>query len=250
VAFITQCVTVGVVFYSFGVFLTVLGFGMGNYRDGLAETLANKGNGNYAYIDSMQEAKKTLVNEFGGTMMTIAKDVKLQIQFNPATVKSYRLIGYKNRMLANEDFDNDKKDAGELGSGHTVTAIYEVILVKPGEKTQVGTSPRYVKQDDTTVKANELMYIKFRYKQPNSSTSKLIEQVVNKTDDQSVSKRFQFSAAVAEFGMLLRDSEFKGKASYQQVIELARKGKGEDIHGYRSQFISLVETASEIKAVN
>ena len=232
-----------------GVFLTVLGFGMGNYRDGLAETLANKGNGNYAYIDSMQEAKKTLVNEFGGTMMTIAKDVKLQIQFNPAAVQSYRLIGYENRLLRNEDFDNDKKDAGELGSGHTVTAIYEVIPTKAGDKVKTGNSPRYVKQDRQGSTADELMYVKFRYKEPNANESKLIEKIVNRSDDQSDSHRFQLSAAVAEFGMLLRNSQFKGKANYQQVISQARAGKGEDKHGYRSQFISLVETAEEIAAV-
>jgi len=232
-----------------GVFLTVLGFGMGNYRDGLAETLANKGNGNYAYIDSMQEAKKTLVNEFGGTMMTIAKDVKLQIQFNPAAVQSYRLIGYENRLLHNEDFDNDKKDAGELGSGHTVTAIYEVIPTKAGDKVKTGNSPRYVKQDKQGSTADELMYVKFRYKEPYADKSKLIEKIVKRSDDQSDSHRFQLSAAVAEFGMLLRNSQFKGKANYQQVISLARAGKGEDKHGYRSQFITLVETAEEIAAV-
>ncbi len=232
-----------------GVFLTVLGFGMGNYRDGLAETLANKGNGNYAYIDSMQEAKKILVNEFGGTIMTIAKDVKLQIQFNPAAVKSYRLIGYENRLLRNEDFDNDKKDAGELGSGHTVTAIYEVISTKAGEKIKTGKSPRYIKQEKQVSTADELMYVKFRYKEPDADKSKLIEKIVKRSDDQSDSHRFQLSAAVAEFGMLLRNSQFKGKANYQQVISLARAGKGEDKHGYRSQFITIVETAEEIAAV-
>ena len=230
-----------------GVFLTVLGFGMGNYHDALAETLANKGNGNYAYIDTMQEAKKTLVTEFGGSMLTIAKDVKIQVQFNPAHVASYRLIGYENRRLNNEDFANDKKDAGEIGSGHTVTAIYEII---PRGAEDEGSSPRYVQQKLTPAKTDELMFVQFRYKKPDEDTSQLIKQVVKLSDDQSTSRRFIFSAAVAEFGMLLRDSAYKGNASYEQVIELARKGKGEDKHGYRSGFINLVETAREIKHVS
>ncbi len=230
-----------------GVFLTVLGFGMGNYRDALAETLANKGNGNYAYIDSMQEAKKTLVTEFGGTMVTIAKDVKIQVQFNPALVSSYRLIGYENRILKTEDFDNDKKDAGEIGTGHTVTAIYEVVPNKDGQSQ--GTA-RYMKQNQQASMVDELMYVKFRYKKPDGDVSQLIEKVVKANDDQSDSLRFKFSAAVAEFGLLLRDSEHKANSNYKQVIELARASKGEDTHGYRSQFINLVETASEIKQVS
>ena len=153
-----------------GVFLTVLGYGMGNYKDSKMETLADKGNGNYAYIDNITEARKVLVNEFGGTLFTIAKDVKLQIEFNPAKVKAYRLIGYENRMLKNEDFNNDKKDAGDLGSGHTVTALYEII--------PVGVESEFFKVDDlkyqhTTVdpkaqNSKELMTIKFRYKKPDA----------------------------------------------------------------------------------
>src|SRR5690606_23757376 len=190
-----------------GVFLTVLGYGMGNYKDSKMEVLADKGNGNYAYIDNINEARKVLVNEFGGTLFTIAKDVKLQVEFNPAKVQAYRLIGYENRMLKNEDFNNDKKDAGDPGSGHTVTALYEII--------PVGVESEFYKIDDlkyqkTTVtskakQSSELMTIKFRYKEPHGSTSKLIVHPVN--DDHKnlaeTSDNFRWSASVAAFGMLL-----------------------------------------------
>jgi len=169
------------------------------------------------------------------------------VQFNPAMVSSYRLIGYENRMLKTEDFDNDKKDAGEIGMGHTVTAIYEIV---PNKRDMTEASVRYVKQDQAASHTDELMYVKFRYKKPDGNKSKLIEQIVKATDDQSNSKRFQFSAAVTEFGMLLRNSEHKANASFKQVLKLARSGKGEDKHGYRSQFINLVETASDIKQVS
>ena len=235
-----------------GVFLTVLGYGMGNYKDSKMQKLADKGNGNHAYIDGISEAKKVLVNEFGGTLFTIAKDVKLQIEFNPAKVAGYRLIGYENRMLAKEDFNNDKKDAGELGSGHTVTALYEVIpagvqspfLDKVDDlKYQQNTKPL-----STTSHGDEIMTVKFRYKAPDADVSKLIEHPVK--DKQiplaKMSDNFRFAAAVAEFGMLLRNSEFKSQASFDNVVAMARKAKGDDAEGYRSEFIKLVESASDL----
>lgn len=232
-----------------GVFLTVLGYGMGNYQDAKMQKLADKGNGNHAYIDGISEAKKVLVNEFGGTLFTIAKDVKLQIEFNPAKVQGYRLIGYENRMLAKEDFNDDKKDAGELGSGHTVTAIYEVIPV--GVKSSFLKDVDALKyQKDVTPfskssNTDEILTVKFRYKAPDGDVSKLIEHPV--ADKQiaitKTSDNFRFAAAVAQFGMLLRDSEFKSAASYTDVLFLARKAKGNDEEGYRSEFIRLVESA-------
>ncbi|HQZ50699.1 MAG TPA: von Willebrand factor type A domain-containing protein [Chitinophagaceae bacterium] len=232
-----------------GVFLTILGYGMGNYQDAKMQKLADKGNGNHAYIDGISEAKKVLVNEFGGTLFTIAKDVKLQIEFNPAKVQGYRLIGYENRMLAKEDFNDDKKDAGELGSGHTVTAIYEVI--------PVGVKSSFLKDVDAlkyqkdvaplskSKQTDEILTVKFRYKAPDGEVSKLIEHPV--ADKQvaiaKTSDNFRFAAAVAQFGMLLRDSEFKSAASYTSVVEMARKARGNDDEGYRSEFIRLVESA-------
>ena len=232
-----------------GVFLTILGYGMGNYQDAKMQKLADKGNGNHAYIDGISEAKKVLVNEFGGTLFTIAKDVKLQIEFNPAKVQGYRLIGYENRMLAKEDFNDDKKDAGELGSGHTVTAIYEVIPV--GVKSSFlkdVDALKYQKDVAPLSKSNhtdEILTVKFRYKAPDGDVSKLIEHPV--ADKQmaiaKTSDNFRFAAAVAQFGMLLRDSEFKSDASYSSVVEMARKARGNDDEGYRSEFIRLVESA-------
>jgi Ca-activated chloride channel family protein len=232
-----------------GVFLTVLGYGMGNYQDAKMQKLADKGNGNHAYIDGITEAKKVLVNEFGGTLFTIAKDVKLQVEFNPAKVQGYRLIGYENRMLAKEDFNDDKKDAGELGSGHTVTALYEVIPV--GVKSSFLQNVDSLKYQSNitplsrTSHSDEIMTVKFRYKAPDGDVSKLIEHPVK--DKQiaiaSTSQNFRFAASVAQFGMLLRNSEFRSAASYESVISLARKAKGSDEEGYRSEFIKLVESA-------
>lgn len=232
-----------------GVFLTVLGFGMGNYKDSKMQKLADKGNGNHAYIDGITEAKKVLVNEFGGTLFTIAKDVKLQIEFNPAKVQAYRLIGYENRMLAKEDFNDDKKDAGELGSGHTVTALYEVIPVgvKSGFLPQVDPL-KYQQQPvqlSTSAQTDEILTVKFRYKAPDADVSKLIVQPVL---DKGIaisksSQNLQFAAAVAEFGMLLRNSEFRQNAKYTDVITMARRARGEDRDGYRSEFIRLAESA-------
>jgi len=232
-----------------GVFLTVLGYGMGNYQDAKMQKLADKGNGNHAYIDGLTEAKKVLVNEFGGTLFTIAKDVKLQIEFNPAKVQGYRLIGYENRMLAKEDFNDDKKDAGELGSGHTVTALYEIIpagvesdFLKDVDKLKY---QKDVEPLSKTKYSDEIMTVKLRYKAPDGDVSKLIEHPV-KDEHITIAKtsdNFRFAAAVAQFGLLLRDSEFKSEASYASVISLAKKAKGNDDEGYRSEFIRLVENA-------
>ena len=234
-----------------GVYLTCLGFGMGNYKDSKMETLADKGNGNYAYIDNILEAKKVLVTEMGGTLFTIAKDVKLQLEFNPNKVESYKLIGYENRLLNSEDFNDDTKDAGELGAGHTVTALYEIVL--KGDGTAPSIDPlRYQNLTELvpkTAPSNELLTVKFRYKKPTEDISKLI---VNHLTDKSValaktSDNFRFSAAIAEFGMLLRDSKYKANATYKQVIELAKASKGTDEHGYRAELIRLVEM-SEMQA--
>lgn len=231
-----------------GVFLTVLGFGMGNYKDSKMEILADKGNGNYAYIDNIQEAKKVLVSEFGGTLFTIAKDVKLQVEFNPTKVKAYRLIGYENRTLKNEDFNNDKKDAGELGSGHTVTAMYEII---PADSEEDVSSVDPLKYQEQNVKpsarqSDELLTLKLRYKNPKGSKSQLIEQPLL---DRGVrldktSNNFRFAAAVAGFGMLLRDSDHKGNLTYDVVATLAQGAKGEDREGYRQEFIRMVESCN------
>jgi Ca-activated chloride channel homolog len=230
-----------------GVFLTVLGFGMGNYKDSKMEILANKGNGNYAYIDNILEAKKVFVNEFGGTLFTIAKDVKLQLEFNPSKVKGYRLIGYENRMLNKEDFNNDKKDAGELGSGHTVTALYEIIPLSAGESPflQQVDPLKYQKRGTiapTAPWSNELLTLKLRYKQPDGDTSKLIEKIVSTqtTPLAKTSDNFRFSAAVAGFGMLLRDSEFKGNFTYPKVLVMAKGAQGRDEEGYRAEFLNMV----------
>ena len=230
------------------IFLTVLGFGMGNYKDSKMETLADKGNGNYAYIDNISEAEKVLVNEFGGTLFTIAKDVKLQIEFNPAKVRAYRLIGYENRKLDKEDFNNDKKDAGDLGSGHTVTALYEIIPVgvESGEFIQAVDDLKYQKMKEVrkAIKSDEILTLKLRYKEPEGNTSKLLVKAfegaplpVAETSD-----NFRFSAAVAAFGMVLRNSKFKGDASLDQVIALAKSAKGEDKQGYRAAFINMVKS--------
>lgn len=235
-----------------GVFLTVLGYGMGNYKDNKMQKLADKGNGNHAYIDGMNEAKKVLVNEFGGTLFTIAKDVKLQVEFNPAKVQGYRLIGYENRMLKKEDFNDDKKDAGEMGSGHTVTAIYEIIPV--GVKSSFLKDVdglKYSKNKEALSKSSfsdEVMTIKFRYKAPDGNVSKLIEHPVkdNQLKIAATSENFRFAAAVAEFGMLLRSSEFKAQASYNSVLQLAKAAVSNDKEGYRKEFISLVESAQSL----
>jgi len=233
-----------------GIFLTVLGFGMGNYKDSKMEILADKGNGNYAYIDNITEARKVLVNEFGGTLFTIAKDVKLQVEFNPAKVKAYRLIGYENRMLKSEDFNNDKKDAGELGSGHTVTALYEIIPAGiEGGFTKVDELKYQTsKIDSKAVNSRELMTIKLRYKKPDEDVSKLIVHplideniALNKTSD-----NFRWSASVAAFGMLLRESEYIKDYSYDQVVQMAQSARGADENGYRIEFINMVKSFGSV----
>ena len=233
-----------------GVYLTVLGFGMGNYKDSKMEKLADKGNGNYAYIDNILEARKVLVNEMGGTLFTIAKDVKIQVEFNPARVKAYRLIGYENRLLRAEDFNNDKKDAGELGAGHTVTALYEIIPADSKEEVPGIDSLRYqrVKIDPSAYRTNEIMTVKFRYKRPGEEKSILIVKNVidKKVPLEKTSDNFRFAAAVAEFGLLLRDSDYKKDANYKQVIELAKGAMGEDREGYRAEFIKLVRMAEAL----
>ena len=239
-----------------GVFLTVLGYGMGNYKDNKMQKLADKGNGNHAYIDGISEAKKVLVNEFGGTLFTIAKDVKLQIEFNPQKVQGYRLIGYENRMLAKEDFNDDKKDAGELGSGHTVTALYEVIPV--GVKSRFLEKVdklRYQKEKNSitgAAKDGEIMNIKLRYKKPDGDVSSLIEHPVmdNNTKLENTTNNYRFAAAVADFGLLIRNSEYRSNASFTQVINLAKKAKGEDKEGYRKEFIKLASAAGLIVTNN
>ena len=230
-----------------GIFLTVLGFGSGNYKDSKMEQLADKGNGNYAYIDNIREAKKVLVSEMAGTLLTIAKDVKIQVEFNPAKVKAYRLIGYENRLLAKEDFDDDTKDAGELGAGHSVTDLYEIIPADADEALRPTPELKYQEStlSDEAELTNELMTVKFRYKKPDGTESILMVYPVldeSLSPDQT-SDNFKFSASVAEFGMLLRDSQFSGDATFAEVIELAKESKGEDEAGYRAEFIRLVETA-------
>ena len=236
------------------IFLTVLGFGTGNLKDAKMEKLADKGNGNYAYIDNLLEAKKVLVKEMGGTLHTIAKDVKLQVEFNPAHVQAYRLIGYQNRRLNKEDFNNDKKDAGELGAGHTVTALYELVPAGAHESPAKVDPLKYQesKIKPAALKSQELMTVKLRYKKPDEDQSALITHPVTAehSDPDKASDNFNFSAAVASFGMLLRDSEFKGDSAYQAVLKLAKASKSKDNEGYRAEFIRLVEMAEMLHNSN
>lgn len=231
-----------------GVFLSVLGYGMGNYKDSKMQQLADKGNGNHSYIDNINEAKKVLVKEFGSTLFTIAKDVKIQVEFNPAKVQAYRLIGYENRVLAAEDFNDDAKDAGELGSGHTVTALYEVIPVGIQDEFSRSVDPLKYQSNERKIagNTNEVMTIKLRYKKPDEDRSALITHTVRDTHTplSQTSDNFRFSAAVAEFGLLLRNSEYRQQASFNQVESLAISGKGSDPNGYRSEFINLVRSAN------
>ncbi|RKS55739.1 Ca-activated chloride channel family protein [Gillisia mitskevichiae] len=226
-----------------GVFLTALGFGMGNYKDSKLETLAQAGNGNHAYIDSMQEAQRVLGTEFGGTMYTIAKDVKIQVEFNPENVEAFRLIGYENRLLNDEDFKDDKKDAGELGSGHNVTAIYEII--PHGSKSdylKVVDDYKYSQQVSKGKNSEELLTVKFRYKEPTGKKSKVIESIVNTSSEKAPSEDFNFISAVALFGMNLRESEFTNGKNLAMVLKLAENGRGKDSEGYRAEFIRLVKS--------
>lgn len=238
-----------------GVFLTVLGYGTGNYQDAKMQKLADKGNGNHAYIDGVGEAKKVLIHEFGGTLFTIAKDVKLQLEFNPAHVQGYRLIGYENRMLAKEDFNNDKKDAGELGSGHTVTALYEIIPQGvDADELQTVDELRYqqpAKHSKPSFK-DELVTIKLRYKQPGGDTSSLLSVPVknNALSFNKASDNLRFASAVAAFGMQLRGSAYKGNTSYQSILSIASHALGDDAAHYRSEFTTLVKKASRLELSN
>jgi Ca-activated chloride channel family protein len=231
-----------------GIFLTVLGFGQGNLKDSKMEALADQGNGHYAYIDNIVEGQKVFVNEIGATLLTIAKDVKLQVEFNPARVASYRLVGYENRVLQDRDFDDDTKDAGEIGAGHSVTALYEIAL---RDDEHGRGKPR--KYTDVTVRSDarrtsELLTVSFRYKRPEESESRLLAVAVRDRNTRfaDASDNFRFSAAVAEFGMLLRGSDQAGTATMEQVIRTARSSQGEDEHGYRAEFVSLAETAQAL----
>ncbi|WP_233259803.1 von Willebrand factor type A domain-containing protein [Chitinophaga sp. S165] len=232
-----------------GIFLSVLGFGMGNYKDNKLEILADKGNGNYAYIDNFEEARRTFVTEFGGTLFTIAKDVKLQIEFNPKYVQSYRLVGYENRLLQNEDFNNDKKDAGDMGAGHTVTALYEIVPTGKEVDQPLAVDPlKYQLPKVATGNTSEVLTVKLRYKEPSSSTSQLITKVLHwkQQDITHAPEDFRMATAVADFGLLLRNSEHKGNASWDQVLKLAGNARGTDDEGYRAEFIQLVKKAQLI----
>ncbi len=232
-----------------GTFLTVLGFGTGNLKDSKMELMADKGNGNYAYIDDIGEARKVLVQELGGTLYTVAKDVKIQVEFNPAKVAAYRLIGYENRLLAAEDFNDDHKDAGELGAGHSVTALYEVVPVGAESTIDMrGTdSLRYQSSRVASLTSGgaELAFVKLRYKANDGDTSQLLQRPV--ADHVTAgSGDLTFAAAVAEFGMLLRESPHRGNASYASVLDLARAGVGRDAGGYRAGFLELVQAAQAL----
>lgn len=236
-----------------GISLTTLGFGTGNYNDHLMEQLADAGNGNYSYIDTLNEAQKVLLDEMSSTLNTIAKDVKIQLEFNPAVVAEYRLIGYENRALKREDFNNDKIDAGEIGAGHTVTALYEVTL--NNSQARAVDPLRYAsfkstKQNSSEIHSNELAYLRLRYKEPTDTKSKLIEQVIKTSDIETqlanTSNRYRFSASVAGFGQLLRGGKYIEGFSYHDVLELARKSRGDDAFGYRGEFISLVNLARSL----
>ncbi len=240
-----------------GVFLSVLGVGTDNLKDSTMQKLADKGNGNYAYLDSLDEARKVLVQQMNGTLVTIAKDVKIQVEFNPARVASYRLIGYEKRMLRKEDFNNDKVDAGEIGAGHTVTALYEVVPIGAAINPAASVPPvdplKYSSDDKPTstrsTSFNELLTVKLRYKKPDGDKSELVERAVTDTDGkfENAPVDLKFAAAVAEFGLILRDSEYRGNGTLAAVLEWAEEGKGSDANGYRAGFIELVRKAQALK---
>jgi Ca-activated chloride channel family protein len=233
-----------------GIFLSVLGFGTGNTNDSMMEKLADKGNGNYAYIDSQEEARKALGEQAAGTLYTIAKDVKIQIEFNPAKVVGYRLIGYENRLLADKDFNDDKKDAGEIGAGHSVTALYEIIPAGQKVENDGVDELRYVKTESSITKFNdELLTVKLRYKKPDENESKLLRQGLLDTGEsiEKASDNLQFASAVAEFGLLLRNSRYKGNSSYEHLTNLAENSLGSDLQSYRSDFVNLVKKAKRLQ---
>jgi len=231
-----------------GIFLSVLGVGTGNIKDSTMEKLADRGNGNYAYLDSLHEARKVLVKEAGATLVTVAKDVKIQVEFNPQNVAAYRLIGYENRVLRNQDFNDDKKDAGDIGAGHTVTALYEIVPAGVEIETSSVDPLKYQRPTQTATSAagrDELMTVKLRYKAPDGDESRLITvPVKNRTSD--LSANVGFAAAVAEFGMVLRQSEHRGASTFQDAASLARRFRGADPDGYRAEFVRLVELAGSL----
>ena len=234
-----------------GVFFSVLGFGMGNYQDAAMEELSNKGNGNYGYVDSIEEARKVFVDQMLGTLMTIAKDVKIQVEFNPGLVGAYRLIGYENRMLAKEDFNDDTKDAGEIGAGHSVTALYEILPPELAAETTPPVDPLKYQSPvvrEPAVKLDELLTVKLRYKQPDSDESQLIEQpfVDPGAAFDAASDDFRFATAVAAFGMLLRNSQYTESMTLDEALDLARQAKAKDSGGLRSEFIELIEKARQL----
>jgi len=233
-----------------GIFITALGLGMGNYRDSKMEVIADKGNGNYYYIDNLNEANKVFGKDLKGTLFTIAKDVKIQVEFNPALVKSYRLIGYENRLLANQDFRDDTKDAGEIGAGHTVTALYEVALYSSPKSIQVDRSKIPADFKASRFNNEQMMAVWLRYKKPSGNTGIEMNHFIQ-SNNQSIdntSENYRFSAAVASFAMLLRNSQYKGSTTFESVIKLAKSAKGSDLNGYRAEFIDLVNKTSKIKA--
>jgi Ca-activated chloride channel homolog len=234
-----------------GTFLTVLGFGTGNLKDTKMEQMADKGNGHYAYIDSFREAQKVFVREFGGTLFTVAKDVKIQVEFNPARVQAYRLLGYENRLLAKEDFADDRKDAGEMGAGHAVTALYEVVPVGAPPVALGGDSLIYQKVSlrRYASRSSELMTVKLRYKDPNGTRSRLLSTPVEDRGGSVASRDLRFASAVAAFALVLRNSDNKGEASFDMVLALARDARGEDPEGYRGEFISMVERARTLSGM-
>jgi Ca-activated chloride channel family protein len=241
------------------VFLTVLGFGRGNLNDAMMESISGKGNGNYHYVDNLTEARKVLVEEMTGTLVTIAKDVKIQVEFNPAQVAGYRLIGYENRMLATQDFNDDKKDAGEIGAGHTVTALYEIVPAGKSVGTQSVDPLKYqpeplagLANEDEVAKpqaaSDELLTLKLRYKLPEADTSTKVEYPITDKGGSfaDASDDFQFAAAVASFGMMLRNSQYKGETSFDAILEIAQSALGKDPHGYRAEFLDLIRTAKNL----
>src|SRR5690606_30908283 len=230
-------------------FLSVLGFGAGNLNDSMMEKLSNKGNGNYAYIDSREEARKALGEQVAGTLLTIAKDVKVQVEFNPALVAGYRLIGYENRLLANRDFNDDRKDAGEIGAGHSVTAFNEIVPAGVRIEND-GIELKYSEtQRSETRFANQLATVKLRYKEPNADRSKLLTMGVldDPTSVDQASDNLKFAAAVVQFGLLLRDSRYRGSSSFRHARQLAEATAAADLKGYRSEFIELMNRASSLK---
>jgi Ca-activated chloride channel family protein len=236
-----------------GIYLSILGFGMGNYNDELIQTLAQSGNGNACYIDNLNEARKALVDGATGLLFPIAKDVKIQVEFNPHTVSEYRLIGYETRLLNREEFNNDKVDAGEIGAGHTVTALYEITptgsMAQLNDSLRYGTTPQPA-PDDTD---GEYGFVKIRYKLPNGDVSQLIETPVTKQVEtasaQTTPREARFATAVAAFGQLLRGGRYTGAFTYDDVIALAKTAKGEDEFGYRTEFINLLRIAKNAQSM-